>query len=518
MITFELTRDKINLEVVDYDEGDLLSFKKEFKKLDKSYFAKRQHLDGMWDGYENFLEGNRFVKSGLWYEVVKHCSENNIKCNVKGLERVFNAFEFDEAEFDAFVKDLLKGTEIDSMRHYQIDAAKKILKYKYANAELATASGKTLVLFVIASWLKWKGFISRDRKMIITSSRVQLLNQIDHEIREKYSNGMIPVKTVIVGGKKNPFKQEKYDEVEVCIISHQSLPGRDSRFFKQVEVFAVDEAHTSKGKNIPNAIMACDDLLMRFGVSGTIKVEERYSTFYKIQQYLGPLVTKYEGHELISDGFAPDVNIKMLYLNYRDVMDDDIRNYRYLLENSKESYEDVVKFGNEMYNIESRIIRENRVRLNFIRHFSTVLEGNCLFLYKDVKTGYGKRITEEISKEFDKTYYVDGDVEVKDRERYTELMNDHNDIRLVASYGTFSTGINLKNVLYIVMCESFKAEILIKQVIGRGMREFTGKHVIYLVDLIDTFGKYGREHARERNRIYKKAKYPVKRHEIVLKP
>ena len=518
MLEFTLTHDKKYIEVTNYDDDELLRFKKGFKKMDKSYFAKKHFMDGTWDGYESFLEGNRMVASGLWYEVHKFCMRENIPVNIKGLGAIRNAFPFDgeeEAEFDKFVVKLLDGTGI-SPRPYQIDAAKQVLRHKYANAELATASGKTLTLFIVASWLKWKGIISPANKLLIITSRVQLLTQIQNEFNEEYANGYMPINLIIVGGKKNPFKQKLYDGCDVCVISYQSTVSRTPDFYRCIAGVAVDEAHTAKGKSIPNVMLSCDELVVRFGVSGTIKVDEKYSTYFKIQQYLGPMVSRYSAHQLISDGFAPEVKIKAVMLNYRNVLTPDIQNFRGLLKDGKDMYDDPVAFGKEMYSIETRLIRENAERLRFIGKLVSKFDGNTLILFNDVKTEYGTRIFEMFKDMGRHCHYIDGGVSVDNRTDYTEMMERRDDMVLVASYGTYSTGVNLKNVKYIVLAESFKAEILIRQTIGRGMRPLKGKNVIYLVDIVDTFGKYSKEHFRERIQIYKRNKFELKRYEVVL--
>ena len=110
---------------------------------------------------------------------------------------------------------------------------------------------------------------------------------------------------------------------------------------------------------------------------------------------------------------------------------------------------------------------------------------NTLVLFSDVKNEYGLRIQDRLKEWNPNTYYIDGGVENSDREVFKDMMEAHNDVIIVASYGTFATGIDLKNVHHIVFVESTKAEITIRQAVGRGMRFLIGKNVVVIWDIID---------------------------------
>jgi superfamily II DNA or RNA helicase len=80
---------------------------------------------------------------------------------------------------------------------------------------------------------------------------------------------------------------------------------------------------------------------------------------------------------------------------------------------------------------------------------------------------------------------------------------------IVASYGTFATGIDLKNVHHIIFAESTKAEITIRQAIGRGMRYLKGKEEVIIWDIIDDLSGYSVRHGSERMKIYKEQKFKI---------
>jgi superfamily II DNA or RNA helicase len=92
---------------------------------------------------------------------------------------------------------------------------------------------------------------------------------------------------------------------------------------------------------------------------------------------------------------------------------------------------------------------------------------------------------------------------------------------LIATYGTFSTGISIKNIHNIFLVESYKSEVLIKQSLGRGMRQMEGKDKVNVIDFVDDFttGKYENylmKHSKARIDIYKKERFEYKIYNVKL--
>ena len=92
---------------------------------------------------------------------------------------------------------------------------------------------------------------------------------------------------------------------------------------------------------------------------------------------------------------------------------------------------------------------------------------------------------------------------------------------MVASFGTMSTGISVKNIHNIFLIESYKSEVLIKQSLGRGMRLFDGKEKVNIIDFVDDFSFGGKDnyllkHSKERIEIYKKEQFEYKIYEIKI--
>ena len=85
----------------------------------------------------------------------------------------------------------------------------------------------------------------------------------------------------------------------------------------------------------------------------------------------------------------------------------------------------------------------------------------------------------------------------------------------MASYGTLSTGVSVKNLHYLILADSFKSEQLIIQSMGRILRLLEGKDKAIIFDLVDTFtdkdpNNILYRHFIERSKFYEKRKYPYK--------
>ena len=205
-------------------------------------------------------------------------------------------------------------------------------------------------------------------------------------------------------------------------------------------------------------------------------------------------------------------------LDYDEANDETLQNYNNLIENGSAMYVDKNDYHKQMYNLERQIVTTHPVRLEFITSLIAGLKMNTLILFNDVKGSYGRTIYNKLVERGQRTYYIDGGVTNADREDYTQAIEDYNDVKLIASFGTFSTGIDIKNVYNIIFVESYKSPILIRQSIGRGMRELAGKYSVNIIDIVDRFGKYSNRHYKERKIIYNNQEFPLTEHMYDLRP
>jgi superfamily II DNA or RNA helicase len=170
----------------------------------------------------------------------------------------------------------------------------------------------------------------------------------------------------------------------------------------------------------------------------------------------------------------------------------------------------------DVFKFEQNYVINSPGRLNFITSIISRVRGNSLVLFHRIE--HGKKIYDKLRRESDKTvYYVDGGIDQDIREEHKKKMEAGEEVVIVASYGTFSTGISIKKIHNIFFTESFKSEVIIRQSIGRGLRQHSSKEFVNIIDFVDDLSSpdwdnYLMRHAKERQRIYKeqKFKYDIK--------
>lgn len=202
---------------------------------------------------------------------------------------------------------------------------------------------------------------------------------------------------------------------EVYNLRIKSEDGLNHNYF--ANGICVSNCHTSRGNSVRDILVQSTNAEYKLGLSGTIKIEEEYSDFFRIQEFLGPLSMTLSASHLIENKYSPDVYIKMVYLDYpKD--EPFVKNYLALREAGKS--------GKEMYDAEKAFIVSYDPRIDFISAFVKKLEGNSLILYINVKDGYGQRICDRIKEWREHVYYIDGGVDGDDRDGYQRIMENSN--------------------------------------------------------------------------------------------
>lgn len=560
MLTFEITQDRKFIKLTEFnlnsEKTDLFNF---FKK--KSKLAEFNPLvdRGVWDGLDHFITKDGKIAIGLWKEVYSFAEKYGYDCEIIGLSDHLN-LTLDRSKYDQFVEKLLDGVTDErgnpiSPRDYQAEGAFRALKYKFCTQELATSAGKTLIFYIFNSILKAKGVINPEAKALIIVPNVSLVGQTAEKF-ELYSNGVVSWKVSTLGGD-DKFNQEKFESSDILITTYQSLINFHPSFlesklsslnkklnkakkdekeslqnqivklrnkilwaksyniFSKFSVLNIDETHKSRGNSIQEILISCSEWKYRFGLSGTVKIDEKYSDFYRVQENVGPLVMVLSAKHLTDNGYSPNIQIKVLRLKYNE-SDPKIQKYWALKKDGKSMYTSPKDFGRDMLAIEKDIIFESKERLDLISTLVKKLGKNTLILFSDVKNEYGKRIYSKLLEWNTNTFYIDGSVESSDRDSYKNIMEDQDDVIIVASFGTFSTGIDLKNVHHIIFAESTKAEITIRQSIGRGMRKLAGKVKVIIWDLVDLLDGYMVRHGEARESIYRDQKFKVTKNQVDL--
>ena len=154
----------------------------------------------------------------------------------------------------------------------------------------------------------------------------------------------------------------------------------------------------------------------------------------------------------------------------------------------------------------------NKLRNNFIKTLAHKTKGNTLVLFNFVEK-HGLPLYKELSKESDKKIYlIYGNTPADDREKIRQIVNTEENCLLIASYGTCSTGINIKNIKNIIFTSPSKSVIRVLQSIGRGLRKSANKEGVIVYDIGDDlhwkkYRNHALRHMDDRILIYIREKF-----------
>lgn len=544
MVTLQfdtISRQYINVSYNLASERQVLNLA--LRKRAEGFMFQKRYKNKSWDGFDKFfkpydkkVDKETGIKTekyhfgvGLWQEALKAMDDNNVSYQIDNIDELIDR-SIDQVKLNAFVELLLEGVLTDSgeqilPRDYQFEAAYRALKFKYCTQELATSAGKTIIFYIYICYLKAKKHINKNgKKALIVVPRVGLLNQTYDAFVKEYNNELLSLNVMRLGDKYK-YDEKKFKECDLLISSYQSLGNiEDENFYKNFNVICIDEAHTSTSATIQNILKAATNAHYRFGLSGTISIKQEYSNLYRVLELLGPLRMIVSSAFLQEQGHSPNIRVKMLELvhpmNSEIKVIDDLRKM-YKNSGLPEGYSDPKAFGKAMFELEKQYLYSSNRRLEVISNLINKLQGNTLVLFNNVKDGYGERIQEALLQSRPNVFYVDGSVKLDDRAEFQKCMEAEEGTIIVASYGTFSTGLNLKRLHNIIFAESSKSEITIRQSIGRGMRKYFEKNLVHIYDLCDQFEGAGvqcymESHAEVRESIYKNNNFVYSKHRVRL--
>lgn len=504
----KLSENKNFLQVIDCTDIEFKQLQMSFRKRVKNWRFNPQVKRKLWDGYISYIDSAGRIPVGLWHELTEVCKEHGFAVNFENFDLFKSPFTKEEylswvSATSFFDK---KGNKIEP-RDYQVNSVWLILKYKLSISEIATSAGKTLIMYMVLAFLRHKGLLKR---MLIIVPNISLIIQTYEDFQD-YSNKDNSLNLQMISGQTD---KELNEDTHAVIGTFQSLVKQPATFFESFDVVCVDEAHFTQAKSVKETLSKCRNVIYRFGLSGTLEKED-FAERLTLQAFLGPLINKVSAEFLFQNKYATPVQVKVIKLNY---LDDEIREKLQQIRKRRNSID-----GAKILDIERKLVIESDVRLKYICDLVNKTTKNTLVLFHNVKADYGKKIQDrlyELSKDKD-VFYVDGETDVDKREYFKQSLEHGENKVLIASFGTFSTGISVKNIHNIVFAESFKSDKIIRQSIGRGMRLHATKEKTNIIDIVDDFSYEGDKnfllrHMEKRLEIYETQGFPFKIYEVNL--
>jgi len=276
--------------------------------------------------------------------------------------------------------------------------------------------------------------------------------------------------------------KERETNSQVIITTWQSIYKLPRKYFERFSVVIGDEAHQFKSKSLISIMTKLSDAKYRFGFTGTLDGTQTHK--WVLEGLFGPSYKIIKTDELMKKGHLATLDINVLLLKHSP--------------NKFETFEDEVQY-----------IIGHEKRNRFIRNLALDLKGNTLILFARVEA-HGQPLYEMINnKKIDNrnVFFIHGGVDTEDREKVRAITEKESNAIIVASYGTFSTGINIKNLHNIIFASPSKSRIRNLQSIGRVLRKGDKKTKATLYDIADDIRyksrkNYTLNHLIERIKIY----------------
>lgn len=468
--------------------------KKKMAQLTGDHFEEiREHFSVFNDAAKFARFKNRFAPSrrymitpqgrfepGLYTEIKRFVKENapDTKINVDGALRKIVYPGFKQAYDDERVKLALE------LRDYQQNIVDVCLKTGRGVTILATAGGKTLT---IANLLESIHRHHKSFKCLVLVPDLGLVNQTSSdfsEYRVTYTHSKwtgsnkLNLGTNIVIANMGILQSDK----------------SDVDWIQDIDVLIVDEVHKLRKDNKINKLIRKITTPHKFGFTGTMP--EQQLDQWNIVGKIGPVLYERNSFQLRQQDYVAKAKIQVLKLEYKDKPP--------VFPNDR--YDPTARFRREQ-----EFISKNKFRNSIITKLSENFNNNSLIMVDRIDHGeelYGILSSACKNKQ---VFFIRGDVAVDERDRVRSLMESSDDVICIAISKIFSTGINIKNLHFIVFAGGGKAKVKIIQSIGRGLRLHKGKKGVIIIDIADML-YYGNQHYMKRLKLYKteKIKHGVK--------
>ena len=431
----------------------------------------------LWDGkIRLFSPHNGRIYVGLLPYIKEFCSRNSIEYIIeKGVEDERNVIRESCRDFATSLRPKSKGKLIQ-FRDYQIDAIWHAIQRNRCLLLCPTASGKSLIIYTLVRYYHLMNL--KTLILVPTTSLVEQMYSdfIDYGWKDEY------IHRVYAGHDKGSVKP-------VVISTWQSLYKLHRPYFAQYGCIIGDEAHLFKAKSLTDIMTRSGDCKYRFGLTGTLDGTQTHRLV--LEGLFGKVTQVTTTKELMDNKTLAKLNIDCIVLKHTEEECKRVRKYTYAEE--------------------LNYIVSHKKRNRFIENLCKTIKGNTLVLFQLVDK-HGVLLYNELKKLDKKVFFVYGKTTTETREKIRKIVEKEKSSLIIASYGTFSTGINIRNINNVVFASPSKSRVRVLQSIGRGLRQSETKTSVKLFDVADNITYKSRQnftyrHFNERLNIYKQENF-----------
>lgn len=472
------------------DDGVAYELREAFTFQVPGYQFTPQYKARLWDGKIRLFDvRTRQLYRGLVPYIAKFCEERSYDWDYENEDY---DEEFSLAEANEFVEKLRPK---HAPRDYQLDAFVHAVRTRRSLLLSPTASGKSLIIYLLCHFLRYRGL----KRGLIIVPTVSLVEQLTSDFKDySETNGWEVSKYV----HKVYQGQDKDTDKFLTISTWQSLYKMPKQWFAQFDFVIGDEAHQFKAKSLTDIMTGLINAKYRIGTTGTLDGTKTHRLV--LEGLFGSVRKVTTTKELMDAKHLAEFQIKCLLLRHGEAICQAAKNFTYQQE------------------IEYLVL--NDARNKFIGNLAVSLDGNTLVLYQYVDK-HGRILHDLIARKLGpdrKVFFISGETGVDVREDVRKIVETETNAIIVASFGTFSTGINIRNLHNIIFASPSKSRIRNLQSIGRGLRKSDTKESAQLFDIADDLRykkheNYTLKHFAERIKIYTEEKFAYKVYKIELK-
>ncbi len=430
-----------------------------------------QYRGRNWNGEIHLYDmRSKQIYVGLLDKIVSFCKQYNYTYEFEENKFYGQPFEINEEISLEGVKGYMQSICVHTPRSYQVEGVYDALRHNRKLLISPTASGKSLMIYSLVRY-----YVDRNEKILLVVPTTSLVEQMYKDFQDYGWDAETYCHRIYSG-------RERTNEYPVTITTWQSIYKLERSFFEEYGVIIGDEAHLFKSKSLIQIMTKLHHAKYRFGFTGTLDGTQTHK--WVLEGLFGPSYKVTKTDELMRQGHLSQLDIRCLVLKHSP--------QRF------ETYEDEIQY-----------LISHEKRNKFIQNLALDLKGNTLILFSRVEA-HGAILYENINKnkrDDRKVFFVHGGVDAEERELVREITERENNAIIVASYGTFSTGINIKNLHNVIFASPSKSRVRNLQSIGRVLRKGKDKVKATLYDIADDCSyksrkNYTLNHLIERIKIY----------------
>ena len=350
------------------------------------------------------------------------------------------------------------------------------------------------MIYALVNWY----FNTIDKKILIIVPTTSLVEQLykdfeDYSTGSSYDYNADLTHRIYAGKDKNTDKR-------IIITTWQSIYKLKKDWFKQFGAVIGDEAHNFKAKSLTSILTKMTECEHKFGFTGTLDGTQTHKLV--LEGLFGPVHNVTTSRALMDSELIAKLHIEAVTLKYTD--------------------EEKKLVRGMIYKDEIDWLINCKKRNNFICELASTRESNTLILYQYVRK-HGEKLFKNLKDKNPErpVFFVSGDIKTEVREEVRAITEKSKNAIIVASYGTFSTGINIRNLHNIIFGHPVKSRIRNLQSVGRVLRKYDEKERATLFDISDDLSwkkhkNYSLRHFFERVKIYNSEKFDYKLRSIKL--